>query len=263
MLDFHSHIIPAVDDGSASLEESLIALQRMWAQGITRVLTTPHFRASVVKDAVEFELQMAPIDASWELLVQAVREKLPQLRLDRGVELALDDPSPVATDGRLRLAGTRFVLVEFPNFRIPPNSIRPLAHLRASGVTPIVAHPERYDDIDAHFETFREWRKAGAFLQLNAGSVVGAYGAAIERNAWRCLKAGSVDYLSSDYHARGNCAVAEAREKLAARGATSQMRTLSDNGDRLVDGLDPMPVVPFARPESRWRRLKRAFRGKQ
>lgn len=260
MLDFHNHIIPGVDDGSESLEDSLVALERMWAQGITHVITTPHFRASVVKDPAEFDLQMGAIDSAWELLVQSVWENFPQMKLDRGVELALDDPSPEATDSRLRLAGTRFMLVEFPYFNIPPNSVVPLAHLRRNGVTPIVAHPERYENLNAHYETFREWKQAGAFLQLNAGSLVGAYGSGAERNAWRCLRSGLVDYLSSDYHARGDCQVAEARAKLTSKGGGSQLQTLSGwNGDRLVAGLDPTPVAPFARPESRWLRMKRAF----
>src|SRR5687767_14959725 len=114
MLDFHNHLIPAVDDGSASLEESLVAVERMVVQGITHVITTPHFRASTAKNPSEFESEMARIDSSWQLLVEAAREKFPQIKLDRGVELALDDPNPIAGDHRLRLAGTRFILVEFP-----------------------------------------------------------------------------------------------------------------------------------------------------
>jgi len=261
VLDFHNHIIPGVDDGSESLENSLAALEQMWAQGITHVIATPHFLASVMKDRAQFDLRMGEIDSAWELLAQSAREKFPQMRLDRGVELALDDPNPVATDPRLRLAGTRFMLVEFPNFTIPPNSVQPLAHLRRNGVTPIVAHPERYENLNAHYQTFSEWKQAGAFLQMNAGSLIGAYGLRVERNAWRCLRAGLVDYLSSDYHARGNCLVAEARAELASKGGGSQLRALSGlNGRRLVQGLDPTPVDPFARPESYWQRLMRALR---
>lgn len=260
MLDFHNHIIPGVDDGAESLEQSLSALEKMWEQGITHVITTPHFRASSVKDP-EFESLMRHIDACWEQLVESARENFPQMKLDRGVELALDDPSPVATDPRLRLAGGRFMLVEFPWFTIPPNGVQALIHLKASDMTPIVAHPERYENTDPQMEIFREWKQAGAFLQLNAGSLVGAYGARVERNAWRVLEAGLADYLSSDYHSRGNCLSSGAGERLAARGGVAQLKALTEyNGDRLIQGLDPTPVVPLGRPESRWRRLRRALR---
>ena len=259
MLDFHNHLIPAVDDGSTSIEESLAAVERMSAQGITHIITTPHFQASTVKRPAEFNAAMKGIDAGWEILVDAVRKNFPRMKLDRGVELALDDPDPVATDTRLRLAGTRFVLVEFPWFNIPTNSVQPLKRLKANGVTPIVAHPERYDNTDPAFQILRDWRQVGAFLQLNAASLTGGYGPRIERNAWQCLRLGLVDFLSSDYHARGVCAVAGARERVVARGGEGLLRTLAGgNGDQLLGGLDPIPIGPLA-AESPWGKLKRAL----
>jgi protein-tyrosine phosphatase len=261
VLDFHNHLIPGVDDGSESLDQSLSALEKMWEQGITHVITTPHFRALTVKDSQEFESQMGRIDSCWQLLVESVRENFPQMKLDRGIELALDDPSPLATDARLRLAGGRFMLVEFPWFTIPLNSVQALIHLKASGVTPIVAHPERYENIDPQMSVLREWKKAGAFLQLNAGSLMGAYGVRVERNAWKLLHAGLADYVCSDYHARGICLSMSAAERLIARGGAAQLKTLAQyNGDRLIEGLDPTPVVALGRPESPWRRLARILR---
>jgi protein-tyrosine phosphatase len=260
VLDFHSHLIPGVDDGSKSVEDSLVAVEKMSAQGITHIITTPHFQASTAKQPAEFDVQMKKIDAGWEILAEAVRKKFPQIKFDRGVELALDDPDPVAKDSRLRLAATRFVLVEFPWFNIPANSVEPLRRLKTSGVTPIVAHPERYENIDPGFQILREWRTAGAFLQLNAASLTGGYGPRVERNAWECLSLGLVDFLSSDYHARGTCSLAGARAQVAARGGEGVLGTLAGtNGDRLLQGLDPIPVDRL-RPESAWDRLKRTFR---
>lgn len=238
----------------------MAALEKMWEQGVTHVITTPHFRASTVKQPAEFESQMQRIDDAWRLLADAVRDNFPRMKLDRGVELALDDPSPTVTDGRLRLARTRFALVEFPYFAIPPNSTQPLVHMRASGITPIIAHPERYDDIERRTDILREWKQAGAFLQLNAGSLVGVYGPRVERNGWLCLKMGIVDYISSDYHARGKCLLTGAHERLIARRAATHLKVMSEhNGDRLLEGLDPTPVVPLP-ASSRWRRFIGAFR---
>ena len=262
MLDFHNHLIPAVDDGSQSVEDSLVAVEKMSAQGITHIITTPHFQASTVKQPAEFDAQMKKIDAAWEILVEAVRKNFPRMKLDRGVELALDDPDPVVTDPRLRLAGTRFVLVEFPWFNIPPDSVEPLMRLKSAGVTPIVAHPERYHNIDPGFGIAQEWRRAGAFLQINAASLTGGYGPRIEQNAWQCLRLGVVDYLSSDYHARGVCAVAGARDRVAARGGAEQLKLLAGhNGDRLLNGLDPLSISQLGTSPPWWRRLVRAFRG--
>jgi protein-tyrosine phosphatase len=259
IVDFHSHMIPAVDDGSESLEQSLVALKNMWDQGITHVITTPHFKASTLKPPDAFGAEMGRIDEAWGELLPAVAKSLPELRLDRGVELALDDPDPSVTDSRVRLAGTRFVLVEFPNFVIPPNSTRPLLHLRESGVTPIVAHPERYQNLDDSLGVLHQWKGSGAFLQLDAGSIVGFYGARAEKLAWRCLDAGVIDYLSSDYHARGNCLIAEARRRMEARNCVSHFDFLTENGERMMRDLNPAPMIPRSRSKSRWNWLKRAF----
>lgn len=261
MLDFHNHLIPAVDDGSESLDQSLAALVNMAAQGITHVITTPHFAASLGRQPGAYQAAFERIDQSWNTLLGAVGEHLPNLKLERGVELALDDPDPVIDDARLRLAGTRFVLVEFPNFSIPPNSARVLARLKDRGITPIVAHPERYENIEVELTTLREWKRSGAHLQLNAGSLIGAYGSRVERYAWRCLRSGIADYLCSDYHARGKCLTARALERVESRGGQSHLKALLEyNGDRLLLGLDPTPVPPLKASPKRFYDLRRFFR---
>lgn len=254
-------MIPGVDDGSSSIEESLAALRNMAEQGITHVITTPHFRASALNRPDEFTGRMNEIDEAWEKLQSAVSEAMLPLRLDRGVEMALDEPIVSPTDERVRLAGTRFMLVEFPYFTIPPNSAPALAQLRSTGVTPIVAHPERYENLEKDLESLFLWKQSGAFLQLNAGSIAGAYGTRVERNGWRCLEAGVVDFLSSDYHARGDCLAALAKARMEEWGGGSHFRVLTTiNGERLLKGIDPAPVSPLRRRGSGWKRLKRAFR---
>ena len=245
-----------MDDGAASLEEALAGLERMHQQGFRNVTTTPHFRASTLKHPEAFEDEMGRIDEAWDRLQTAAKTQFPDIHLSRGVELALDEPIDSADDPRVRLGGSRFMLVEFPYFTIPPNSGQALLRLRRAGVTPIVAHPERYGNLENDLKTLYEWKRSGAFLQLNAGSIVGAYGSRIERTAWRCLRAGLVDYLCSDYHSRGNCLTDQARTVLIERGGNAQFTSLAQlNGRRLLEGLEPTPVEPFGRTESRWTRL--------
>lgn len=262
MFDFHNHLIPGVDDGAESLEASLNALDLMWKQGITHVITTPHFRASVVNRPDEFEAQMRLIDEAWKVLSLAASEHIPQMKLDRGVELALDEPQLARLDRRLCLAGTRFMLVEFPYFMIPPNSAEPLAKLRSAGISPIIAHPERYKNQGEKLERARKWKQSGAFLQLNAGSILGAYGRDSERRGLSYLEAGLIDYVSSDYHARGECMCAKAEERFGSMDALQEFRILSTvNGQRLVDEMDPVPVGRVGKSVSSWRRfISRLFK---
>ena len=236
----------------------------MWDQGIRHVITTPHFRASTISKADEFEAHMSRIDEGWEALVAAVAMSFPEMRMDRGVELALDEPMFPVSDRRLRLAGTKFILVEFPSFTIPPNSARALAQLARLGATPIIAHPERYENVGHELGLLIDWKQSGAFLQLNAGSLLGVYGSRPEKRAWEYLEAGVVDYLSSDYHSRGRCLVFEAEKRIADRGGESQFRILSSvNGTRLLAGIEPSPVPPLVRTQSRWERLTGALRRKR
>ena len=231
----------------------------MVRQGTSHIITTPHFAASLIEQRDVFEARLNEIDARFEELLAAVGRKFPTLRLEKGVELALDTPSLGSLDPRLRLGGGRFALVEFPFFAVPPNSAKPLTELKASGVTPIVAHPERYTNIDTEYAILREWRRCGAYLQLNAGSLLGTYGSKVERRAWDCLKHGLVDYVCSDYHSRGKCLLGPARDRAGERGATTHFKILSEyNSDRLGAGVEPLPVPPL-QPQSRWQRLRNVF----
>lgn len=254
IVDFHSHLIPGVDDGAETLEQSLAAIQKMWEQGITHIITTPHFRAHTLNDAAEFEWRIGFVDEAWETLRAAAKEEFPDLELRRGCELALDEPLEAMPDPRVRLAETRFMLVEFPSFLIPAESGKVLAQVKELGVTPIVAHPERYDNLDDDLEVLLEWKRSGAFLQVDAGSLVGDFGDSIEASGWKVLELGLGDYLSSDYHARGDCFVAEAQKCISAQQGDSLFRLLSaSNGERLLRGENPIKVERLERKRGRWR----------
>jgi protein-tyrosine phosphatase len=169
------------------------------------------------------------------------------MRVHRGAELRLDVPDPDLSDERLRLAGGRFVLVEFPYFIVPPRSARVLGWLLDQGWQPVLAHPERYSGVDGDLAAVAEWREAGAYLQVNGGSLLGRYGVAARRLAVGMLARGWVDYVCSDYHARGGPRVTSYGAWLERHGGPeTAMRLLSDNPARLLSGELPLPVAPLA-----------------
>ncbi len=256
MLDFHSHLIPGVDDGAATIEESRSALASMRAQGVRIVITTPHLRASILVRPDERDAYFELVDSSWEILRTMAAAEFPDMRIERGFEIMLDMPKPDLSDPRLRLAGTKFVLVEFPFSALPPNSAQALFDVKMAGYHPIVAHPERYVDMERELTTANEWRRVGAGLQVNAGSLVGAYGKKAEGLSWRLVRAGMADYLSSDYHARGEPKVAEARDALVHAGGREQHRLLTvTNPEAILKNQHPLPVPPVKEPVTGWRRF--------
>jgi protein-tyrosine phosphatase len=262
MIDFHNHVIPGVDDGAADLPQALEALETFRAQDVTTVVATPHVSGAATLDAEKLAEALGAIDRGWEALRAAAADACPGVRLERGAEVMLDVPAPDLSDPRLRLAGTRFVLVEFPYMTVPPNAEQALFDLIVAGWTPVLAHPERYTNASAALADAEGWRRSGAVLQVNAGSLLGRYGEQPRRIAWGLVESGWADYLCSDFHARGRCATAAAAEALVRAGGAPQAHLLThENPARLLAGKPPHPVAPLRSRAPLWRRVLGLGRG--
>jgi protein-tyrosine phosphatase len=256
VIDFHNHLLARVDDGASDAEQSRSAVLAMREQGVRGIVVTPHLVASTTERPDLLRRSLELHDEAYEELAAMVASDFADVRLYRGVELMLDSPSMDLSDPRLRLAGTKFVLVEFPGMMVPPHSVHALFQLRERGWLPVVAHPERYHNLD-DLVLADEWRSVGAFLQCNAGSVVGRYGPRAEAAAWDLLEQGWVDYLCSDYHARGRLPIEAARAAFEAAGGAECFDVLTrENPSRLVRDEEPLPVPPLLRRRSLWQRLR-------
>jgi protein-tyrosine phosphatase len=248
-----------VDDGVANLEEARAALRALRDQGVRGVIATPHVQGTQTLDRRVLGARLAELDAGWGKLRRLARAEFAEMRVERGVELMLDTPEPDLSDPRLRLGGRGFALVEFPRFVIPPRSADALAKLKLKGVTPVVAHPERYRGGNDLLATVEEWRAVGAYLQVNAGSVLGQYGDSARRMALELLRLGWADYVCSDYHGPGygRPALEECHRLLAGRGGKAQVELLSrTNPQRLLDGHPPLPVAPLEPRPTLWERVR-------
>ena len=255
MLDFHNHLMPGVDDGAADLRESRGALEALSAAGVSEIITTPHLNASLAKRG-ELDHYLEIVERGWTALSHLATAEFPWLRVERGFEIMLDLPHPVLDDPRFHLAGTQFVLVEFPYMNIPPNSSFALRELRQAGLKPIVAHPERYTNMDEKRGIVEEWKDAGAYLQVNAGSFIGTYGSRAKSLAWSFLEEGEMDYISSDYHSRGKCNLAAAIKTLNDAGFDEQVEALKSNGRGILEGRTPDQLAPMkSRTHTGWRKV--------
>jgi protein-tyrosine phosphatase len=247
-VDFHNHTIPGVDDGAADTAASAEALALFAAQGVRAIVATPHVELS---PRGGLTMRLAEIDHGWADLEGVARGR--GITVHRGAELRLNAADPDLSDSRLRLAGTRFALVEFPWFTIPPRSARTLALIVQRGWLPIVAHPERYDGLDPGLDVVREWREAGAYVQVNGPALLGRYGETARRNALGMLASGCVDYLSSDYHARGRLRIDEYWDALVAMDGEAHAKLLMvTNPSRLLNDERPVevPSLPGAGTEA-------------
>lgn len=257
MLDFHNHLIPGIDDGAASLEESRSGLAAFRAERVVDVITTPHLRASMIDHPHELDPYLDAMEQAWSALKNLATEEFPEMSLERGMEVMLDIPAPDLSDPRVRLAGTSFVLMEFPFMSIPPHSVPALRNVIERGWIPVLAHPERYRNMSGNHDLVEHWRDVGARIQVNAGSLVGQYGPSARDLAWELLRRGCVDYLSSDYHSRGKLRVNEAIALLEKRGGSSQaFALLTENPERILRNELPLPVEPLdEEATSVWKKL--------
>jgi len=259
-LDFHNHLMPGVDDGAQTTEDATQALMKFKADGVTTVITTPHLDGSTTTHPDALAARLRELDVAFEKLERCA-EKVGGIKVERGVELLLDVPDPNVSDPRLRLGGGMFFLMEFPFMTVPPFSTRAVEKLCATPYTPVIAHPERYHRFRSNLDLALEWKEKGAFLQVNGGSLLGRYGAEAREAALELLQRGWADYLSSDYHARGQTLVTEYRGLLESQGAVEHAYLLMQaNPERLLAGKPPIPVPPLQLKRNVWERMTAIFR---
>jgi protein-tyrosine phosphatase len=257
VVDFHNHVIPGVDDGASDDVETIAALAAFCEQGVVDIVATPHVEGSLTLAPDRLEARLQQIDVGWARLESIARERFPDLRVRRGAEVTLDAPNLDLIDERLRLDGGRYALVEYPYMTVPPHSGQVIEWLAAAGVTAVIAHPERYHGATPDLARPRAWRKAGAMLQINAGSLTGRYGPAPRENAFALLEHGMADFMCSDFHARGRPSTARALQLLRELGATELAEILTSVNPRLLLAGDrPIPAPPLRVRRGVWSRVR-------
>jgi protein-tyrosine phosphatase len=250
VIDVHSHLLPGVDDGSSSAALSQRVLERFARDGVQVVVCTPHLKASSVHSAPDGEHQRI-----FDALVPLAP---PSLALARGWEIMLDEPGVDLRAPHLALGGSSAVLVEFPRGVLPLSSAAELFRLSMSGLVPVLAHPERYAGCTV--ERVREWRSAGAVMQIDATTLMGEGTRA--RLARQLLAEGLVDLLASDNHGDAR-SLAPVRTWLGEHGAAAAATLLTTtNPERLLRNEPVLPVGPVTVGRGMLARLRALLRGR-
>jgi len=243
LIDLHSHILPGVDDGARTLDESIEIARSAVEDGVELVAATPHVRDDYRTSAETMEELVRSTQA-------AVRTAGIPLELRTGGEIALDllpglDAEEVR---RFGLGGNpRYVLLEFPYEGWPLSLENVVVALRAEGVTPVIAHPERNPGVQAAPERLAPIVSAGALVQLTAGSVTGAGGSQPRRASRALFDLGLAHLVAGDAHA-ARVRKARMREAVAAIGDEALARWLTNDVPRAVVDDEPLPERPSSRP---------------
>src|ERR1051325_451378 len=195
MVDIHSHILPAVDDGARSLEEALEMCRLSAQDGVTTIVATPHAHDHVHETHDPEFLRRKVEELNAHLQGKPKIELGCELRFTHEVVRHL-----CVTKSAPTLARGPYALIEFPHAVVPPGSERALFDLMSHHIRPIVAHPERNLMLMNQPERFYELVEAGALGQADTGSFTGQFGAKVQRAAEVMLENGLLHFVASDCH---------------------------------------------------------------
>lgn len=243
MIDLHSHLLPGLDDGPATIAESVAMARAAWDAGTRQMVCTPHMSARYPTDPHAVHEGVARLRT-------ALDDAGVGMRIAGGGELDLEHVARMS-DEQLALSalgdGGRWLLLEMPFHGWPLGLPQLLRDLEMRGYGAIIAHPERAEAIQRSPDRMRDIVGRGALVQLTAGSFLGDHGPAARRTALMLLAGGVAHLLASDAHSAGPWRGPELEPGLraAADGIDVHPQTLRwmvDEGPSAV--LEGRPVRP-------------------
>lgn len=197
--DLHSHLIPGIDDGSKSLEDSLTMLKRFSEFGYKKVITTPHVMSDFYKNTPEIIL------SGLETVRQGIKKAGIEIEIDAAAEYFLDRYfEELIEQKELLTFGDNHVLFELSFSVEPPRVKEAIFNLQTQNYKPIMAHVERYPFYFNDFEKIEDFRSRGCLIQLNINSLSGQYGPAVKKMAEDLIDRDLIDVIGSDCHHVGH-----------------------------------------------------------
>lgn len=194
-VDMHSHLIPGIDDGSQSMDETIAMLAKFESLGYTKVITTPHIYGDLYKNTSKIILEGLT-------KVQETSEKIGlKITIEASAEYHCDEHfMELINSNNILSINNQYVLMEFPFLTELNNWNDYVFKLKAIGYTPIIAHFERYVYWHGSIEKAVQLKELGAKIQLNINSLSNHYGPDVKKQAERLIDAKIVDFLGSDCH---------------------------------------------------------------
>ena len=199
MIDVHCHILPGIDDGAANLAESMALLRLAVADGIKRMVATPHInpgyfdnnrqtinqalahlRAQISSEQLDIEVAAAAeVRVTADLMLAVERQQLPFLGSWQGQQV---------------------LLLEFPPSHIPPGSDKLIKWLSQKGIVAMIAHPERNREVQSNLGLLEPFRRLGCLFQLTASSLLGDLGERHQNTAKQLVQNRVYHVMASDCH---------------------------------------------------------------
>jgi len=194
-VDIHSHIIPAIDDGAKSLDESIVLLKALQDIGYKKIITTPHIMSDAYKNSA------SNISEGLEKLKVKMKEENISIDIDVAAEYYLDDGfyDKIKSSDIMSIEG-KYLLFETSYISKPMLLEDMIFAISTAGYIPLMAHPERYRYIKDFDKEYKRFKELGVLFQVNLNSFGGYYGSDAKDKANFLSKEGMIDFLGSDIH---------------------------------------------------------------
>ena len=261
MVDIHHHLLPGLDDGSDSIETSVEMVKLAARDGITHIVCTPHANGQYRYDPA------VNAGKTSELRSRLATENIP-ITLGNGCDfhLSFDNVTDAKRDpGRYSINGLGYLLVEPPDYGIPPGLTETFYELELAGLSPILTHPERNPTLQAEPERMRPWLRGGLLVQVTADSLTGHKGRRAERMAHMLLEKRWVHFLATDAHNTTSRPprMREAHDLVAAKYSASYAHALCVTnplaaflGKQFTAEEDPRDIYDDPKDPTLWDRMR-------
>lgn len=197
--DIHSHLVPAIDDGSKSVDDSLLMIKALQGMGYSKIITTPHIMGDAYRNTPE------TINGGLDKVKAALKENNNPIPISAAAEYYVDfDFERKIENEPLLTFGKNYLLFEVSYLNPPDNLYHVIFNLQLKGYTPVLAHPERYNFWHRNFEKYVDLVDKGVLLQLNINSLTGYYSASTKKIAEQLIEKNMITFLGTDCHHMGH-----------------------------------------------------------
>ena len=193
--DVHSHLVPGVDDGSRTVDDSLAMIKRMVDLGYRKFITTPHISETYYPNTLK------GLRARFAVLEKAVKTEFDGVEIKLGAEYMVDQALlGMLKKGEDLLSWNGFLLIETSFYNLTMLFDEVLFEIQSRNLIPVYAHPERYVYYKNKWDRLAKIKSQGVWFQTNIGSFSGLYGKPVQKMARAMLSRGWIDFIGSDLH---------------------------------------------------------------
>jgi protein-tyrosine phosphatase len=241
VIDIHCHILPGIDDGAKTMEDSLLMAKKAFKEGIHTIIATPHFNS-------KYDNRKPLILEKVEELNQALRQANIDVTILPGQEPRIYGEILEDYENNIiqTLNGTPYVFIELPSNHVPRYTEQLLFDLQVKGLVPIIVHPERNMELIERPEKLYRLVEKGALTQVTASSLCGYFGKKIKNFSIQLIEANLTHFLASDAHNIVNRTfkMEEALDFIESEFGIDYIYLFQENAEYLIDGKNIIREVP-------------------